>query len=131
MPRPPIPDHVGAMLAKPNPAVIATLRSDGAPHSVATWYLWEGGRVLVNMASSRARLEHLRQDPRVALTVLADDNWYAHVSLRGRVVSLEPDEDFSDIDRLSRHYGGQPYPNHRDPRVSAWIEVSSWHAWQV
>jgi PPOX class probable F420-dependent enzyme len=131
MPTSPIPDHVGAMLAKPNPAVIATLRPDGAPHSVATWYLWEGGRVLVNMDASRVRLEHLRRDPRVALTVLADGAWYQHVSLRGRVVSLEPDEDHADIDRLSRHYGGQPYPNHRDPRVSAWIEVTSWHGWQI
>src|SRR5215210_1062029 len=116
MPKPPIPDHVSAMLAKPNPAIIATLRPDGAPHTVATWYLWEEGRVLVNMEGSRARLEHLRQDPRVALTVLDGENWYAHVSLRGRVVSLEADEDYADIDRLSRHYGGQPYPNHSDAR---------------
>jgi PPOX class probable F420-dependent enzyme len=131
MPRPPIPDDVGALLAKPNPAVIATLRPDGAPHSVATWYLWENGRVLVNMEDSRARLAYLRADSRVALTVLDAESWYAHVSLRGRVVSLEPDEDHADIDRLSRHYGGQPYPNHRDARVSAWIEVASWHGWQV
>ena len=130
MPKPPVPEKVDAFLARPNPAVIATLRPDGAPFTVATWYLWEGGRVLVNMDASRARLEHLRRDPRVALTALGD-NWYAQVSLRGRVVSLEPDEDLSDIDRLSKHYGGQPYPNRSDPRVSAWIEVSSWHSWQL
>ena len=29
--------------------MIATLQSDGSPNTVATWYIWENGRVLVNM----------------------------------------------------------------------------------
>ena len=41
------------MLAKPNPAVIGTVTPDGAPNTVATWYLWEDGRVLVNMDEGR------------------------------------------------------------------------------
>ena len=128
MPKPPLPDELAELLAKPNPAVIATLRPDGSPHTTATWYLWENGRVLVNMDESRKRLEHLRRDPRVSLTVL-DENWYTHVSLLGRVVSLEDDEDLADIDRLSRHYGGREYPTRDRGRVSAWIEVERWHAW--
>jgi hypothetical protein len=102
MPEPPVPDDLAAFLARPNPAVIATLRPDGWPHN-----------------------------PRVALTVLAGDNWYAHVSLRGRVASLQPDENLGDIDRLSVHYGGRPYLNRTEGRVSAWIDVTSWHRWQV
>ena len=128
MPKPPLPDELGELLAKPNPAVIATLRPDGSPHTTATWYLWENGRVLVNMDEGRKRLEHLRRDARVSLTVL-DENWYSHVSLLGRVVSLEDDEDLADIDRLSRHYRGSEYPTRDRGRVSAWIEVERWHAW--
>ncbi len=131
MPKPPVPDDLAALLARPNPAVIGTLRPDGWPHTVATWYLWEDGRILVNMEGSRARLEHLRKDPRVALTVFAGEQWYAHVSLRGKVVSLEPDEDLRDIDRIARHYRGADYPTRDQPRVSAWIEVTSWHRWGV
>jgi hypothetical protein len=52
------------------------------------------------------------------------------VSLRGRVVSLADDRDLVEIDRLSQHYRGAPYRNRERGRVSAWIEVSSWHAWQ-
>lgn len=129
MPAPPLPAELDELLAKPNPAVIATLRRDGSPNSVATWYLWEGGRVLVNMDEARKRLAHLRRDPRVCVTVLDGDAWYRHVSLHGRVASLEDDRDFSDIDRLSQHYRGRPYPNRERGRVSAWIEVDSWHAW--
>jgi PPOX class probable F420-dependent enzyme len=129
MPRPPLPAELDAMLARPNPAVIATVRADGSPRSVATWYVWEGGRILVNMDGGRRRLDDLRGDPRVSLTVFDGDRWYTHVSLRGHVVSMVDDEDLSDIDRIARHYTGNPYPNRDNPRVSAWIEVERWHHW--
>jgi len=130
MPKPPLPAAIDAFLHHPNPAVIATLRPDGSPHSAATWYDWEDGRVLVNMAASRRRLEHLRRDPRVALTVLDDGSWYRHVSLIGRVASLQPDPDLVDIDRLATRYAGTPHRDRTTERWSAWIEVASWHAWE-
>jgi PPOX class probable F420-dependent enzyme len=129
MPKPPLPRELDELLTKPNPSVVATLKPDGSPHTVATWYLWEGGRALVNMDEGRARLDYLRRDPRVSLTVLDSDSWYHHVSLRGRVVALEADPDLSDIDRLSVHYMGSPYSERGRGRVSAWIEVDTWHAW--
>jgi PPOX class probable F420-dependent enzyme len=130
MPEPPFPDHVRAMLEEPNPAVVATLRSDGHPVSVATWYLLEpDGRVLVNMDHTRVRLKHLRRDPRLTLTVLAADDWYSHVSLVGRVGEMADDEGLADIDRLSRRYRGRDYPDRTSPRVSAWIDVERWHGW--
>jgi PPOX class probable F420-dependent enzyme len=108
--------------------VIATIEPDGSPHTAATWYLWEDGRVLVNMDEGRKRLQHLRTEPRVSLTVLLEGDWYRHITLRGRV-SLEPDPNLEAIDRLSKHYMGAPYPQRDRGRVSAWIEVEAWHAW--
>lgn len=129
MPKPPLPDDVSAMLARPNPAVITSLRADGAPVSVATWYLFEDGRVLVNMDHGRKRIEYLRRDPRASITVLAADDWYTHVSLQGRVVAWDDDTDLAQIDRISRHYVGQDYRVRDRPRVGAWIEVERWHGW--
>jgi PPOX class probable F420-dependent enzyme len=129
VPAPPLPPELDAFLAEPNPAVVATLRHDGSPHTVPTWYDWEDGRVLLNMEDSRLRLRFIRRDPRVALTVLAADNWYDHVSLIGRVVSLEEDEGLRDIDRLARRYTGRDYSKRDRPRYSAWVEVERWHAW--
>ncbi len=109
---------------------MATVRSDGAPVSTATWYLWEDdGRVLINFDAGRVRLKHVRRDPRVTLTVLAGDDWYTHVTLIGRVTDIRDDEDLSGIDRLSRQYTGKPYPDRERPRVSAWVEVERWHGW--
>jgi PPOX class probable F420-dependent enzyme len=129
VPNKPFPTEVQHLLAQPNPAVITSLRADGQPVSVATWYLMDGDRVLVNMDEGRKRLDYLRADPRVSLTVLDADNWYTHVSIQGRVVEMRDDQDLVDIDRLSQHYGGSPYSNRERRRVSAWIEVERWHGW--
>jgi PPOX class probable F420-dependent enzyme len=124
-----IDDDVRKFLDRPNPAVIATVRPDGQPVSVATWYLLDGDRLLVNMDAGRKRLAHLREDPRVSLTVLDLDSWYTHVSVQGRVVEWRDDGDLADIDRLARQYGRERYPNRERPRVSAWIEVDHVHGW--
>jgi PPOX class probable F420-dependent enzyme len=131
VPKPPLPPDLVAFLAEPNPSVIATIRPDGSPHTAATWYLWVDGRVLVNMDEGRRRLEHVRQEPRVSITVLGRADLYHHVTLRGHAAELMADPQFTDIDRLSEHYTGRAYPQRDRGRVSAWIEVRSWHAWAV
>src|ERR1700758_1624261 len=123
MSTPPLPDSAVAMLRKPNPAVITTLRRDGQPVSTATWYLWDDGRVLVNMDEGRKRLEHMRADPRVSVDVLDEAGWYTHVSITGHVDEMQDDADLADIDRLARQYTGKPYPQRERRRISAWIAV--------
>jgi PPOX class probable F420-dependent enzyme len=129
VPKPPVTDAVAELLARPNPSVITSVRPDGQPVSVATWYLFEDGRVLVNMDEGRKRIEYMRNDPRVTITVLADGDWYTHVSLQGRVVQWDDDTDLTQIDRISRHYTGDAYPVRDRERVGAWIEVERWHGW--
>jgi PPOX class probable F420-dependent enzyme len=129
MPKPPLPQHVIEMLSRPNPAVIATLRGDGSPVTVATWYAWDDGRILVNMDAERRRLAYMKADPRVSLTALDSDNWYTHVSVQGRVARFENDIDHEGIDRLSLLYTGKPYPDRVRRRVNAWIEIETWFAW--
>jgi PPOX class probable F420-dependent enzyme len=129
MARPPFPDDVRELLSRPLPAVVATLRSDGMPVTVATWYLLEDdGRILVNMDHSRVRVKHLRRDPRIALTALADD-WYTHVTVTGTVDGVTEDVGLVDIDRLSQHYRGRPYRNRTSQRFSAHIVVEQWQGW--
>ncbi|MCH1865801.1 TIGR03618 family F420-dependent PPOX class oxidoreductase [Nocardioides sp. CFH 31398] len=134
MPEAPLPDDVRAFLAKPNPCTMTTLRKDGTPVSVATWYLHEVAedstdRILLNMDVSRVRVKHVRRDPRVALTMLDEADWYTHVSLLTRITEIVDDPDLTDIDRLARHYRGQGYPDRESPRVSAWATVERWHGW--
>jgi Pyridoxamine 5'-phosphate oxidase len=134
MPKAPLPEPALALLREPNPAVISVVMPSGDPMSVATWYLVEDdGTVLVNMDASRARLGWIERHPHVSLTALKAAEWYTHVSVRGPVVRWEYDERraLADIDRLSRHYGGEPFGNRTAQRVSAWFEITHWHGWEL
>ncbi len=117
MPPVPVPPDVDEFLSRPNPAVVATLRPDGSPHTVPTWYDWENGRVLLNMDESRVRLR------------LDERSWYSQISLIGRVVSIEDDPELADSDRLAVRYTGQPFRRREARRVSAWLEPERWHGW--
>jgi PPOX class probable F420-dependent enzyme len=130
VPQVPVPHEVDEFLSHPNPAVIATLRGDGSPHTVPTWYDWEDGRALLNMDESRLRLRFMRRDPRASLTVLDEESWYRHVSLIGRIVSIADDPDLTDIDRLALRYTGKPFRRREAKRVSAWLEPEQWHTWE-
>jgi PPOX class probable F420-dependent enzyme len=131
VPTSPLPQKLLDLLAKPNPAVMATVAADGRPVTVGTWYLLEpDGTILLGLDAERARLKHLRRDPRVSLTALAEGDWYTHISVQGRVVSIVDDEGLRDIDRIATHYTGRPYRNRTRPRVSARVEIERWHGWR-
>lgn len=125
---PKLPPVVEQFLQLPNPAVIACIRPDGYPMSVATWYEWSDGLILVNMHEGRDRLRWMRANPRVSLTVLGED-WGKHVSMFGSIVRFEDDTTLADIDRLCIRYSGQPFPRRTAKRVSAWIEPVGWLGW--
>jgi PPOX class probable F420-dependent enzyme len=124
-----LPPAVVDFLKRPNPAVIAFIRPDGYPMSVATWYDWDDGLILVNMHEGRSRLRWLRANPKASLTALGEEDWYRHVSLYGAVVRFVDDVDLADIDRLCLRYTGEPFSNRNAKRVSAWIEPHGWHGW--
>ena len=109
MPRPPLTEAAMALLAQPNPAVIAVVRPDGQPVSVATLVPGRRGRPDSSEHGQRPKAQrpHAPQ-PRVSLTALKDGAWYTHISVQGRITQGRDDPDFVDIDRLSRHYGKGP-----------------------
>jgi PPOX class probable F420-dependent enzyme len=129
MPKPPLPSALVDFLNQPNPSVIGSVQPDGSPHTAATWYLWDDGRVLVNMAATRKRLDNMRADPHVSLTVLGQSNWYRQITLIGQIAEIADDADLAGIDRLSTQYTGQPYARREQKRVNGWIEVDSWYGW--
>jgi Pyridoxamine 5'-phosphate oxidase len=115
-------------LSAPHPAVVAVAGRGGRPVSAATWYLYEQGRVLLSMVKDGPRHKHLCADPRISLTVLADD-WYSHATLMGRVADLRHDDDLADIDRISQQYRGEPYRRRDEVLVSAEALVERWYTY--
>jgi PPOX class probable F420-dependent enzyme len=129
MPELPLPDDIDALLARPNYAVIGTVRPDGTPHTAATWYDWEAGRVLLTLDAGRVRLRHLRANPAVSMTVFDGGDFLRHVTVTGVVDEIHDDEGLRDADRMAQRYFGGPYPDRKRPRVSVWVRVERWHSW--
>jgi PPOX class probable F420-dependent enzyme len=131
MPRMPVPRELDLLDAQPSPDVVGTFRPDGSPNTAATWYDWEGGRVLLNMDESRARLRHMRENPRVSITILVDGDAADQVTLLGRIESIEPDDGLRDIDRLALRYTGKPFGTRDRRRVTAWMRPERWSSWPL
>lgn len=124
-----LPAEAIEFLQRPQHAVIGWTGEDGRPFTVATWYDWDDGVILINMDARRRRLAWLEIGAPISLTALDADNWYRHLSLYGQIAHVAEDRDLADIDRLAHRYTGRPFRNRANPRVSAWMAIDSWHGW--
>jgi PPOX class probable F420-dependent enzyme len=107
----------------PYVAAVTTLRRDGSPHTTIVWVDAENGTVSFNTAVGRAKERHLRNDPRLSLTVVDPQNTYQWVSITGRA-ELTTDGADQQIDRLAKKYLGQdeyPWRSPDEQRVSVKI----------
>ena len=75
-------------LQEPNFAVVAALREDGSPHQTVVWIDWDGEHVVLNLNTWRAKLEHLRADPRVSVLVFDRQDPYRWLGIEGTVVEI-------------------------------------------
>jgi PPOX class probable F420-dependent enzyme len=118
------------LLLPANPAVLATVRDDGSPHTVAVWFDWVEDRVLLNMDVNRKRLRYVEANPAASITILDGQNWLRQLTVRGPI-SLEPDEGLVTVDRLADRYMGREYPIRDRPRVTAWLQPEHWFLWDA
>jgi PPOX class probable F420-dependent enzyme len=65
-------DEALALLASDAVAIVATLDQDGSPHLSSAWIGIEDGEIVIGTLDDQRKLQNLRRDPRVALTVQSD-----------------------------------------------------------
>jgi PPOX class probable F420-dependent enzyme len=107
----------------PYVATVTTLRQDGSPHATVVWVDTENGTVTFNTAVGRAKERHLRNDPRVSLTVVDPQNAWQWVSVSGRA-ELTKDGADDQIDKLAKKYLGEdryPWRSADEERISVKI----------
>lgn len=122
------PEDLAPYLEEPVIAVIATLRSDGAPYTVPIWFLWEPDASLPDMEFGHVRYpaghiwlvgtyprvwcKQLFKDPRASLCIETGAPMTAHVEFDGECVPFErPAFDIWPIARqLAEKYVGRGEP---------------------
>ena len=104
-------DVEAQFLRDPNYAVVAALRDDGSPHQTVIWIDWDGEHVLLNLNQQRAKLEYLRDDPRLSVLTLHRDDPYRWLAIDGEVVEITTDGAYEHIVHQAGVYRGRAeYP---------------------
>ena len=104
-------------------AHLASVLPDGSPHTVPLWIGTHGDHLVFLTGPQSRKARNLRRDPRVALSLVAEDNPFEPIVVRGRVVEwLEGDAAWDIVDRIARKYTGAPYPRGED-RVVAVVQA--------
>src|SRR6202048_758331 len=92
-------------------AALATTMPDGAPQVTPVWFDFKDGIVRVNTAKSRGQARNLIVVTAVALAVIAPDNPYRYIQIRGRVRRCSEEGAGTHIDSLAKKYlGKDKYP---------------------
>ena len=74
-----------ALLSSREPARLAYTWSDGSPRVVPIWFTWTGTQVVMAGPPDAPKLQVLRHDPRVAITIDEAASWpYKVLLIRGR-----------------------------------------------
>ena len=116
------------LLEAANIGHLATLMPDGTPHVTPVWVDVEDSTVLINSADGRVKVENLRRDPRVGLSVADTHNPYAAVSIRGRVREITTDGADEHVDFLAGKYlGEERYPMRQPGEQRVIIRIEPEH----
>ena len=93
-------------LEQPHHGVVTTLRADGSPHNTVVWVDVDDGKPSFNTAQGRAKPKHLERDPRIALTVIDENDPYRWLAIDGRA-EITTDGADEQIDKLAYKYEGR------------------------
>ena len=96
---------------EPNVAVVAALRDDGTPQLTVVWVDCDGEHVVLNLNNFRAKLEHMRRDPRVSVLTIDRANPFRRLGIEGKVVEITTEGAYEHIVRQAGVYlGKEGYP---------------------
>ena len=121
-----VPQSHADLLGAPHFAHVCTVNADGSPQTSPVWLNREGDAILINSAEGRRKVENMRRDSRVAISIIDAQNPYRYIELRGRVTELTHEGADAHIDRLAKDYLGAdeyPYRSPSEQRVLARIQI--------
>jgi PPOX class probable F420-dependent enzyme len=111
-----VPQDLVDLLTTDRLGHVSALRQDGSIATYVMWIDWDGEHVLTSSRVGSRKGEHWRRDPQASLSVVAADDPWRFVIVRGRVTDIHPDDGLAFIDRMSERYTGGPYRFRDAPR---------------
>ena len=122
--QPMIPESYEDLLSSTALAHVATVGPHGEPQNNPVWFDWDGQYLKFSQTKARQKYRNLSRDPRAALSIVAPDNPYRYLEVRGEVEKIEEDPNLDFINAMAKKYlGMDKYPYHQpgDERVVLFI----------
>jgi len=117
-----VPEELRDLFVEPALAHVSYLNKKGQIVTFPMWADFDGEHVLVSSPVGSKKGNALRERPQVAVSIVSNDNRWHWISISGRVIDIQPDDNLEFIDRMARKYTGQAYER-RTPREVFVIEI--------
>ena len=103
------------LLKEKNLVFLATTMKDGSPQVSPVWADFEDDHIMINTAEGRIKHINVLREPRVAISIVDQNNPLDMTAIRGVVEKIIPDYDYLHANKLTKKYLGlDKYPFHRD-----------------
>ena len=103
------------LLKEKNLVFLATTMKDGSPQVSPVWADFEDDHIMINTAEGRIKHINVLRDPRVAISIVDQNNPLDMTSIRGVVEKIIPDYDYQHANKLTKKYlGMDKYPFRRE-----------------
>ncbi len=93
------------LLEQPQVAVLATVDSENCPEGSPIWYVYEGGKILIQVGGNSKKARNVHGNPNVSLTIDTREAPYKGAVLRGTVTVGEATEELRR--QMAEHYLGE------------------------
>ena len=102
------------LLKEKNLVFLATTMKDGSPQVSPVWADFEDDHIMINTAEGRIKHINVLRDPRVAISIVDQNNPLDMTAIRGVVEKIIPDYDYLHANKLTKKYMGKDtYPFRR------------------
>lgn len=101
-----LPDHVEALLQRPNICVLATTGPGEWPHAIPMWYLYRDGDIIITTSRRSQKCKNVERTGKAVVVVDTREPPYHAVSVRGDArigAGLSREEEY----RLALSYLGE------------------------
>jgi PPOX class probable F420-dependent enzyme len=117
-----IPADLRDLFDEPALAHFSYLNKKGQIVTFPMWVDVDGEHILVSSPLGSRKGRALRERPDVAVSIVSNNNRWHWLSISGRVIDIQPDENLAFIDRMAQKYTGKAYER-RTPREIFAIEI--------
>lgn len=109
------PDELLDLFQEPALGHVSYLNDKGQIVTFPMWVDYDGEHLLTSSPAGSRKGRALRQRPQVSASIVSTRNPWHWLSISGRVIEINPDENLAFIDRMARKYTGKGYER-RTPR---------------